>query len=514
MKKIYAILSVALLAFAPARLFNNTVQSLPFTQNWTTTTLITANDDWSGVPGIVGYRGDDITSATAADPQTLLGEGTITVDVIANQTAPNTNTGGGVAEFEITDPVIALQGSGTADAPNIVIYLNTTGLQNINVAYNLRDIDGSADNAIQPVALQYRVGNTGDFTNVPAGFVADATLGPSLSGLVTAVSAVLPAACNNAAEVQVRVITANASGSDEWVGIDDINITGSPLSGNSTSSDIIANGSFSAPSNINYANYQATDITDANSLEVAQFTIRDGGAAADGDAVGTILTNFVMSLSNSANVRRVALYDGTTELAELAGGATVNFSGLTVTAPDDGTKTFSVRVTFNTAVTDNHQFVFTVTSATADGAGSNFAAANAGGAASSSAGDDNRIEVTADRLAFVQNTTSPTGLNAAMAPAPTVSANDVNANRDLDFTAFIDITSTGTLQGSPVSTQAVAGLSTYSPGLPVQPVIYLIYKLLLRLQIISVPKHHLVVTGVKPHHGNLHLITVHGTAQH
>ena len=60
MKKIYAILSVALLAFAPARLFNNTVQTLPFTQNWTTTTLITANDDWSGVPGIVGYRGDDI----------------------------------------------------------------------------------------------------------------------------------------------------------------------------------------------------------------------------------------------------------------------------------------------------------------------------------------------------------------------------------------------------------------------------------------------------------------------
>lgn len=462
MKKIYAILSVALLAFAPARLFNNTVQSLPFTQNWANTGLITTSDDWSGVPGIVGYRGDNLTALTGADPQTILIEGTPVVDVNANQTDPNTNTTGGVGEFEITDPVIAFQGSGTADAPNIVIYLNTTGLQNINVAYNLRDIDGSADNAAQAVALQYRVGNSGDFTNVPAGFVADATLGPSLSGLVTAVSAVLPAACNNAAEVQVRVITANASGSDEWVGIDDINITGSPLSGNSTSSDIIANGSFSAPTNINYANYQATDITDANSLEVTQFTIRDGGGAADGDAVGTILTNFVMSLSNPANVRRVALYDGTTELAELAGGATVNFSGLTVTAPDDGTKTFSVRVTFNSAVTDNHQFVFTVTSATADGAGSNFAAANAGGAASSSAGDDNRIEVTADRLAFVQNTTSPTGLNAAMSPAPTVSANDVNANRDLDFTAFIDITSTGTLQGSPVSTQAVVGLSTYS----------------------------------------------------
>jgi hypothetical protein len=49
------------------------------------------------------------------------------------------------------------------------------------VSYNLRDLDGSIDNAVQPVALQYRVGSTGNFTNLPAGFVADATTGPSLA---------------------------------------------------------------------------------------------------------------------------------------------------------------------------------------------------------------------------------------------------------------------------------------------------------------------------------------------
>ena len=32
-------------------------------------------------------------------------------------------TNGGVAEFEIANPTIALQGSGTADAPNIILYL-------------------------------------------------------------------------------------------------------------------------------------------------------------------------------------------------------------------------------------------------------------------------------------------------------------------------------------------------------------------------------------------------------
>ncbi len=140
--------------------------------------------------------------------------------MIANQSDTGLPTGG-VAEFEITNPTIALQRSGTADAPHIIIYLNTTGQSTITVAYNLRDIDGSTDNAVQAVALQYRVGNSGNFTNVPAGFVADATTGPSLATLVTPVSAALPAAADNQSLVQVRIITANAVGNDEWVGVDD-----------------------------------------------------------------------------------------------------------------------------------------------------------------------------------------------------------------------------------------------------------------------------------------------------
>ncbi|MBC8163478.1 MAG: ExeM/NucH family extracellular endonuclease [Roseiflexaceae bacterium] len=211
-------------------LADGTAQTLPFSQNWSNTGLITANDDWSGVPGIVGYRGDDLTSATGADPQTVLGDGTAIVDVNINQTNPNTFNTGGVAEFEITDPVVALTGSGTADAPFILFNLNTNGFQSVNVAYNLRDLDASADNAVQPVALQFRVGSSGDFTNVPAGFVADATTGPSLANLVTPVSATLPAAAGNQALVQVRVITTNAASNDEWVGVDDI-VIGAPLVG-------------------------------------------------------------------------------------------------------------------------------------------------------------------------------------------------------------------------------------------------------------------------------------------
>ena len=199
-------------------------QALPFGQNWSNTSLITADDDWSGVPGIVGYRGDGLASGTGADPQTVLGEGTQVVDVIANQSNPNTLTSGGVAEFQLSDPVVALQGSGTAKAPNLVISVNTTGQNNITVFYNLRDVDGSADNSVQPVALQYRVGSTGNFTNVPAAFVADASSGPNDDSLVTPVAVVLPSAVNDKLLVQLRIITTDALGSDEWIGVDDIQV--------------------------------------------------------------------------------------------------------------------------------------------------------------------------------------------------------------------------------------------------------------------------------------------------
>ena len=203
---------------------DSTPQTLPFTQNWSNTGLITADDNWSGVPGIVGFRGDDLTTVTATDPQTILADGSGTpIDVIANQANPNTQATGGVAEFDgIANPVVALQGSGTADAPHIVISVNTTGMSGVKVAYVLRDIDGSTDNAVQPVALQFRVGSTGNYTNIPAGFVADATTGPSLATLVTVVSVTLPAAADNQPLVQIRIMTTNAIGNDEWVGIDDI----------------------------------------------------------------------------------------------------------------------------------------------------------------------------------------------------------------------------------------------------------------------------------------------------
>src|SRR5262245_30447488 len=206
-------------------------------QNWTNTGLITTNDDWSNVPGFEGFLGQDITTATGANPGSLLSDSAVAsdLDLIANQTTPNSVSTGGVAEFEIADPTIALNGSGTADAPHLVMYLNATGRQNVTVSFSARDLDGSGDNAIQPLAVQYRIGETGAWTNLPPSGgaaadpqIADATTGPSLATLVTPITVTLPSAVNNQAQVQVRFITANAAGNDEWVGIDNIGVTRDP----------------------------------------------------------------------------------------------------------------------------------------------------------------------------------------------------------------------------------------------------------------------------------------------
>jgi len=226
MKKVIAAVLLSSVLTAGMAAADATYQTLPFSQNWTNAAQITVNDDWSGVPGILGYLGNnDLASVTGRVSCTIVGDSTTAVDVIANLVNPNTVTNGGVGEFDvIPNPTIALQGSGTADFPNIQLHLDTRCFNNVTVAGNLRDIDGSTDNSIQSIAIQYRVGTTGSWSNLQC--FSDVTTGPSLAVAVTPFSVVLPVAAENQPQVQVRVLTTNAVGNDEWVGVDDISVTG------------------------------------------------------------------------------------------------------------------------------------------------------------------------------------------------------------------------------------------------------------------------------------------------
>lgn len=224
----FVLLLAGLVAGAVAAHADTSPQSLPFAQDWTNPDLITTDDNWDGVPGVIGYRGDGLVAATNVDPQTVVADGSTTpVDVNANRTDPGAFATGGVAEFQggteiAGNPVVAFQGSSTADAPHLVATVNTTGNTGIRVQYNLRDIDTGATTT-QQVALQFRVGTAGNYTSVPAGYVNQAA-----NGGTTPVNVVLPAAADNQGTVQIRVITTDAVGSDQFIGVDDIRVTGTP----------------------------------------------------------------------------------------------------------------------------------------------------------------------------------------------------------------------------------------------------------------------------------------------
>jgi hypothetical protein len=225
-------LACLLLIAAPARA--TTIPApLPFVQSWSDTGQISVDDDWSGVAGVVGYRGDGLVAEPGSDPRTVTADASGTpLDVAANRTDPRAvGLAAGVAEFELDDPVVAIQGSATASAPHLVMSLDTRARAGVTMRLALRDIDATANDAVEPVAVQYRVGASGALAALPGGYVADATSGPGEATKVTRLSVALPAAADGQPLVQVRVITTNAAGQDEWVGVDDIEVAAASATG-------------------------------------------------------------------------------------------------------------------------------------------------------------------------------------------------------------------------------------------------------------------------------------------
>ena len=316
-----------------------------FTQEWSAATL--ANDDWSLVPSIIGYRGDDVTAIIGTDPQTLVNDGTLTPDVNVNTTGPNVFNTGGVTFFTganaANNSVVALSGSGTADAPNLVLHLNATGRENVAVNYLLRDLDGSTDNSTQPVALQYRIGNTGTWTNVAAGFVNDASGGPSTATKTNAVTAVLPAAVNGQAQLQVRIITVNATGNDEWIGIDDIVVSSTPAASANPTVNLSVTTNAGTEAGTTVVTVTATASAAVTGAQTVNLAVTGANVAA-GDFT---LSNSVITIANGATTGTVTFTITDDALVEALETAV-----LTISSPSAGIS-LGATVTQNITIADN-----------------------------------------------------------------------------------------------------------------------------------------------------------------
>ena len=236
-------------------------------------------------------------------------------------------------------------------------------------------------------------------------------------------------------------------------------------------SDIVAVAG-SSPATISSTINTATISTVTDGVQVWSFTIRDGGASSDADGLPTTLTALTItqgganSISNWTHaIQSVALFDGSTFVAN----GTINannivFSGISVVAPDNGSKTLTMRLSLTcplgaTAV-DGNDFDFSITQANitflATGSGKNTGAP----VASTPDNTVNFIQVVATSLSFTTQPSS-TGVTVAM-PNVVVTATDACGNRDVNFTGVVTLNSTGTITGAPLTVNAVAGVATFS----------------------------------------------------
>lgn len=241
----------------------------------------------------------------------------------------------------------------------------------------------------------------------------------------------------------------------------------------SSSSDVVAVAS-SEQNTISSLMNDNAPLTSTTGVQVWQITVRDGGAGLnDSDNLPTIVTG--ISLAQAAGntvddwqaaIKTFEIFDGTTRIAAATvTPSQIQFTGLSISVTDNTSKTLSFRMSLNEAFSvngniDGDDFVFSL-------ANTNFTTSTCGSSskttftAAASTNDKNIIDVVASKLRFVQQPTD-VGMNLTMSPSVTIEACDANNNRDLQFTSSIQITSSGTLVGTPLTSNAVAGIATFS----------------------------------------------------
>src|SRR5262249_29688920 len=154
----------------------------------------------------------------------------------------------------------------------------------------------------------------------------------------TPVSVTLPAACENQSLVQLRVITADAVGSDEWIGVDDISITAGAVNG--------------------------------TTLSVSDVTQAEGNS-------GTTTFTFMVNLSAPAGAAGVtfdiATANGTVNPATAGSDYVAKSLTAQTIAPGNSNYAFAVTVNGDVAAEPNETFFVNVTNVTgatlADGQG-------------------------------------------------------------------------------------------------------------------------------------------------
>lgn len=219
-----------------------TPQSLPYTQDFSSFTGST-----TVYPA--GWQGWTIAGSLTTSFTT---EGTLLTD---HNLAGGTNASTTAGVYDMNGKLGLL--STASNMKTACLAINTTGLQNIQVQYLAQTQRQVATARINAFALQYRIGNSGPFTTLnQTQYANDLSLGDNTTGTTAinpqTISVTLPAACNNQSNIQLRWVIRDSSGTGGRPGfsIDDIAITGLPLSGTPVNLSVSSTGGSEALSSV------------------------------------------------------------------------------------------------------------------------------------------------------------------------------------------------------------------------------------------------------------------------
>lgn len=181
--------------------------------------------------GVAIHRFSSIQTTRTLNPATG--------DLPVQGSSPTSNTGGW---YHLGDNGIGLLASGTNPAGALIVAINTVGQSNVQISWLCKTIynQASRDNSI---ALQYRIGSSGSFTNIGTASVYSSA-GNANGHSAALFTELLPAIAENQPEVQLRWVyweSVSTSGSRDKIAVDDINISGTTVQNCNTLSGLVLN---------------------------------------------------------------------------------------------------------------------------------------------------------------------------------------------------------------------------------------------------------------------------------
>lgn len=222
-------------------------QALPYQQNFDALApgATTYPDGWQGWALSGSPSGSFNTGEPAGDKALMTGTASSTTNGVYNYNGK-----------------LGFLNSGSVDN-SLVLALNTSGQQNIAFQYDIMTLrnpyNGGSNTRINEVTLQYRIGNSGGFTNVPGTLYQNDTTTQTTSGVTTPqnpvnIAIVLPPACDNQSLVQLRWVNRQISGAGSRPSFAVDNIQAGGTGGDSTAPAISAlrplNGDTAAAPNV------------------------------------------------------------------------------------------------------------------------------------------------------------------------------------------------------------------------------------------------------------------------